>query len=336
MVSIVYITQRAEPRFEWFADSLAYQLDASDSAGEVEVIVVDGRLTDERRERFAGIVDGRFASRHVAPKPTPYNGPHRLTEHEHSTISSARNTGIVYARSPYMIFVDDCGMLADGWWQEVRTAARHEYVLAGTYENRDDLCIEHGRLPDGDGSTRAAIDHRWDQGDDHALVQVVGTQLFGCGLGAPRELLLALNGFDELCDPLGGEDTQLGVRIEWSGERIYYSRRAMIVKDHLRHRGDSVVRLDPAVAGGSFDRDRYMACLAEFGVRRRTIEDGAWDCSHLCLDVLYGTRATRALGNYYELAELSEDDLARLPESFPERYWATAEPISELFPPDRP
>jgi glycosyltransferase involved in cell wall biosynthesis len=331
MVSIVYITQRAEPHFEWFADSLAYQLDASNAAGGVEVIVVDGCMTDVRRERFARIVDGRFALRHVAPKPTPYNGPNRLTRRAHSTISSARNTGIVYARSPYVILVDDCGMLADGWWEQVRTAARHGYVLAGTYENRDDLRVEHGRLPEADGSTRASLDHRWERGDDHALVQVVGTQLFGCGLGAPRELLLALNGFDELCDPIGGEDTQLGVRLEWSGARIYFSRRAMIVKDHLRHRGDSVVRVERSVVGGSgFDRIRYMACLAEFGVDRRTIEDGAWDCSHLCLDVLYGTRSTRSLGNYYELAELSEDDLQRLPEAFPERYWATAEPISAL------
>lgn len=332
MLSIVYITQRAEPRFEWFADSLANQLAASGSAGEVEVIVVDGCLTDERRERFARIVDGRFALRHVAPKPTPYNGPHRLTRGSHSTISSARNTGIVYAGSPYVVFVDDCGVLGDGWWREVRTAARHGYVLAGTYENRSDLSIEHGRIDAAtDRSTRDALDHRWEQGDDEALVQIPGSQLFGCVLGVRRELLLALNGFDELCDPIGGEDTQLGVRLEWSGERIYFSRRAMVVKDHMRHRGDSVVRIDRSVVdGAAFDRDRYMSCLAEFGVRQRTIEDGALDCSHLCLDILYGTRSTRALGNYYELAELSEDDLRRLPESFPERYWATGEPLSEL------
>jgi hypothetical protein len=330
VVSIVYITQRAEPRFDWFADSLAFQLDASDSADEVELIAVDGLISPERRERFARIVDGRFALRHVAPKPTPYNGAHRLTKQAYSTISSARNTGIVHARSPYVIFVDDCGMLAEGWWEEARSAARHEYVLAGTYENRHDLRVERGRLPHEDSSTRAAIDHRFEHGDDRALVQIVGTQLFGCVLGAPRELLLALNGFDELCDPVGGEDTQLGVRLEWSGERIYFSRRAMIVKDHLRHRGDSVAGIDrPAVDGSAFDRDRYTACLAEFGVRERTF-DGAWNLSHLCLDVLYGTRSQRALGNYYELRELTEDDLAGLPDAFPEAYWATGEPIASL------
>jgi hypothetical protein len=90
------------------------------------------------------------------------------------------------------------------------------------------------------------------------------------------------------------------------------------------------VRIDwPTLDDSAFDRDRYMACLAEFGVRERTF-DGAWDCSHLCLDILYGTRSQRSLGNYYELRELTEDDFAGLPDAFPVSYWATGETIASL------
>jgi hypothetical protein len=341
LLSIVYITERDEPRFEWFADSLANQLaEAGDARSErsehgevVELIVVDGRHSPERAAEFARIVGDRFPMRHVPPKPTPYNSAHRLTERPYSAISSARNTGIVHAGAPYVVFVDDCCLLADGWWREVADAAANGYVLAGTYENRLNMRVERGRLlrDDGLGAGAAARDSRWELGDDQALVQIVGGQLFGCGLGAPRALLLQINGFDELCDPIGGEDSNLGIRLEWSGARIFLSRRMLAIKDGERHRGDTTLRLDRGHAPHSpLDPERYMACLAEFGVRARTIADGAWDCSHLCLDLLYGTRSTAALGNYYELSRLSADRLGETVADFPQRYWATGEPIAAL------
>ena len=48
VASIVYSTCRAEPAFEWFADSLAPQLGDGDDS---EVIVVDGAYSVERGER---------------------------------------------------------------------------------------------------------------------------------------------------------------------------------------------------------------------------------------------------------------------------------------------
>ncbi len=341
LLSIVYITERARPRFDWFADSLANQL-ADAGAGEseragrngtVELIVVDGHHSPERAAEFARIVGGRFPMRHVPPKPTPYNGAHRLTQRPYSAISSARNTGILHASAPYVVFVDDCCLLADGWWQEVADAAANGYVLAGTYENRVNMRVERGRLlgDDGLGAGAAARDSRWELGDEQALVQIVGSQLFGCGLGVPRALLLQINGFDELCDPIGGEDSNLGIRLEWSGARIFLSRRMLAIKDGERHRDDTTIRLDRGHApDGPLDPERYIACLAEFGVGARTIADGAWDCSHLCLDLLYGTRSCLALGNYYELSSLSVEQLQQTVADFPERYWATGEPIATL------
>jgi hypothetical protein len=325
-VSIVYITNRSTPRFDWFADSLARQLGDE----PVEVIVVDGHHSSARTCELARMVDDRFEMRHVPPKPTPYSGPQRLTRNAYSTIASARNTGLVYASAPYVVFSDDSSVLMDGWLAEVSMAARHGYVLAGTYENRADLRVVDGQMVSGERSGDAC-DSRWEIGDDDALVQIVGSQLFGCAHGAPRADLLAINGFDELCDPIGGEDTNLGVRLEWSGRRLFFSRRMMAVKDGLRHAGDAYTRLDRGRSGaGSPGPARYMECLSEFGVSQRTLADGPWDCSHLCLDLLYGTRSVRALGNHFDLAALTEADLAHLGDSFPERYWATGELLAEL------
>ena len=44
MVSVVYATNRLDPGFGWFADSLAAQLDAT----LMEVVVVDQHRTEER------------------------------------------------------------------------------------------------------------------------------------------------------------------------------------------------------------------------------------------------------------------------------------------------
>jgi hypothetical protein len=79
IASIVYLTCREEPAFEWFADSLARQLDAGD---DVELILVDGAHDRERGERWARAVAGRIPLRHVAAKPSPYNGARRLTRRD--------------------------------------------------------------------------------------------------------------------------------------------------------------------------------------------------------------------------------------------------------------
>jgi len=39
-----------------------------------------------------------------------------------------------------------------------------------------------------------------------------------------------LNGYDELCDPVGGEDYQLGLRIEFAGVPIFYCRAMLAVE----------------------------------------------------------------------------------------------------------
>jgi GT2 family glycosyltransferase len=319
-ITVIYVTHRVEPHFEWFVDSLAPQLDDTD----VEVLFVDGLHSAARGARLAELVAGRFPFRHVPAKPTPYNGPHRLTRREYLAAASARNTGIVYATKPYAVFVDDSAVVMPGWWTEVCEAARDGYVVAGAYQKHWEMVVDRGTLvrsrvdPSG-------IDTRWDLGGDSGTVPMGGAQLYGSSFGVPRELLLAVGGLDELCDTIGGEDYHLGVRLEWSGAPIRYNRRMLTIESEESHRGDIVLlRIDKKLGP-----DAYMARLREFGVTGRST-DGNWDSSHLILDILFGTRNLWPIGNYYVLNELTASHLPALVQHFPRHYWFDRRPLADM------
>ena len=321
VVTVVYATHRPEPHFDWFADSLAAQL--GDERAELEVIVVDGLAEDARRHAFESAVGDRFTVRVVPAKPTPWNGPYRLTGNEYYGAASARNTGIVCASAPYVVFQDDCSIVMPGWWAEAREAARTERIMAGA-------CHGHRRMLVADGvliSSRAepaGIDPRWRFGSDTDSVRIGGGELGRGSFGAPRARLVAINGFDELCDPIGGEIAQLGRRLELGGAALLYSRRMLALRSLDRHHQDVVRRLDKAT-----DSADYMEKLAEFGVSNR-FYDGTWTSSNLLLDLLFGTRQAAAFGNDYELARLQEAGLVAIGESFPLDHWFDGQPLAEM------
>jgi glycosyltransferase involved in cell wall biosynthesis len=318
-VSVVYITHRSGPRFDWFVDSLSAQLGDDDP----EVIFVDGLHSPERVAELEQLVRRRFRFRHVPPKPCPYNGPHRLTRMDCFGAASARNTGIVQATGDYVVFVDDCSVLMPAWWQEVRTAARHGYVVAGAYQKHRDMVVKDGTLLDST-TNPADLDVRWHQGDPAALVQIGGGQLYGCSFGSPRELLADVNGLDELCNVCATEDYQLGLRLEWAGERIFYSRRMLTVESADACHGPTPIRIDRSSSPAD-----YLARLRELGVAQRST-DGNWDASHMVLDLTLGTRSVRSLGNYYDLKVLTEAALEATIERFPREYWFDGTPLAEL------
>jgi hypothetical protein len=138
-------------------------------------------------------------------------------------------------------------------------------------------------------------------------------------------VLVELNGFDELCDGLGQEDCQLGLRIDAAGYPVFYSRRLMTVESEEHHqRGEPLWRVDPVLGP-----ERYMAKLLEFGLEKRST-DGAFDASHLVIDLALGLRQTKSLGNHYELADLRPEDLPGTAEGIPTTFWVDGRPIAEV------
>jgi Glycosyl transferase family 2 len=318
-LSVVYVTHRREPRFDWFADSLAAQLDGD----RPEVVFVDGLHSSERTAELEGVVRGRFPFRHVPPKPTPWNGPHRLTSRDYFAAASARNTGIVHASAPYIVFADDCSVLAPTWWRQAKAAARHGYVVAGAYRKDRGLVVENGAVHGTPAST-SGRDIRWERGADDGLVRIGGGELFGCSFGAPRDLLVSVNGLDELCDPIGGEDYHLGMRLEWAGAQVLYSRAMLTIEGSGQDHGPVPVRADRVL-----EPDAYMARLREFGVESRTTE-GRCDSSHMVLDIAYSSRSPVSVGNYYDLATLTPEGLDATVAHFPREYWFDGTPLTDL------
>ncbi len=319
-ITIVYLTYREEPRFEWFADGLSKQL----GDGQVEVLLVDGVYTPERTARFTDIVRGRFEFRHVPAKPTPYAGRYRRTSRDFFSAASARNTGVVHATTPYLVFVDDLSVPMPGWWHEVQAAATASAVVAGAYQKHYEMVVEDGVLVSSRAEP-AGRDSRWAQGSDTGWATIGGSQLFGSSVAAPRDLLLEVNGFDELCDSIGGEDWHFGVRVEWTGTSIHYSRRMLTVEsEELHHVGTPAHRLDKTAPPSL-----YLRQLRRFGVRERQFE-GNWDSSHMMLDILFGTRSTQTHGNYYLLSTLTADTLEQTTTRFPRVHWFDGQALSEL------
>jgi GT2 family glycosyltransferase len=321
-VSVVYVTHRQEPQFDWFADGLARQLEDDD---EVEVVVVDGLPSPHRGARFEAIVAERFAFTYAEAKPTAFNGPHQRTSRPLFAAASARNTGVVHASRPYLAFVDDCSVPMPGWWDEVREAARHQYVVAGAYQKHMNMQVSDGLL---ESSTvePLGVDSRWALGDDRRVVEITGGQLYGASLGVAREVMLDVNGFDELCNGIGGEDYNLGIRLEMAGHRVFYSRRMTTIEseDHAALYPLPFARIDPVL-----DERAYRERLAGFGVSKRIIE-GRCDASHMALDLVYGLGKPQSIGNHFEMRDVQPADLPATSQGLPTTFWFDGRPLADL------
>jgi len=320
-ISVVFPTVRDQCAFDWFADALGRELRDAD---DVEVIVVDALHDAARGAHFRACAAGRFPVVHVAPKPTPYQGPHRRTSRDCFAAASARNTGIVHARAPYVVFADDCALPMPGWWRAVRRAAMNGEVVAGAYQKRWDMRVVDGALVSG-RLEASGVDSRWSHGDDARPVPIEGGRLYGASFGVPRDLMLAINGLDELCDSIGGEDCQLGIRLVQAGATILYDRAMLTVEsEELGRRGTPYLRVDRVLPGPA-----YMERLAEFGLDRRSTT-GRCDASHMVLDVTLGTGSWATYGNAFWLADLAPDGFEATIARFPDTHWFDRCPLPSL------
>ena len=322
-VTIVYTTHRQRPLFHWFVEGLVRQLDDDD---RVQLVIVDGLASDPRRASFEETVDGRFELVYAAAKPTAFNGPCQRTTRPLFAAASARNTGIVYASHAYIAFVDDCTVPMPGWWGAVVEAARHQYVVAGAYQRHSDMCVSNGVLQKS-RLLASGRDTRWELGDDRRVVPVAGGQLYTMSMGAPRHVLVEVNGFDELCDGIGGEDYQLGIRLELAGHPVFYSRTMMTVEseDHQAEDPVQLERVDPVL-----DEARYHDRPATLGVSRRPTAGQRCDASHMVLDLVHGLGASTAVGNHYDLAALKPANLPSTSQRLPTTFWFDGRRMAEL------
>lgn len=218
-LTIVYVTSREKPQTNWFFDSLLNQLSHDERPN---IIVVNSYLSPERFPSGEGYT-GQVIN--TLPKPTIWQGKHRITKEDWWAKSNALNTGIILCQTEWIAFCDDRCVLSDHWLQSVREAMLGEYAVAGSYEKRANMkvengvIIEKGELLGEDARPQTDMAYR--------------TRDWYGGSGAlPLEWCLAVNGFSEdLCDSLGSEDSMFGVTLRNSGYPMFYDPRMRIIED---------------------------------------------------------------------------------------------------------
>lgn len=233
-LTVVYITSRQEPHLEWLYDSLRPQV----KSGEVvEVVIVDS-LNDSRNpwDKVMVSKDGKTRTyTTVCPKPTVWQGEHRLTKQDWWAASNARNTGICLCKTPWIAFLDDRSILTPTWLQAIRHAMDDNYVVCGAYEKVHNLKVENGFpvafdvLPENSGKDSREL---YIKGGNHEVpFNCGGEWAFGCTLALPIEWALCIGGYDETCDGLSMEDVIFGLMLQNNGYPIKYDTRMKILED---------------------------------------------------------------------------------------------------------
>lgn len=264
-LSVVYTTGRSDPHLDWALYAWADQWADGD---EVELILVDalGRdisqnstLCGEREQVI--LARSPQITRVIAtqPKPNVWQGKHRVTNRDWWAAASARNTGIALATHPQIAFVDDRCHPGPLWVDTVRRYARSPVaVAAGSYAK-----MEGAAVP------RVSFDHRRElcpQGKENCG----GGWLFGCNLTLPLAWALEVNGFEEGCDGLTGEDYIFGLMLQNAGHRIDFVPSLYVELDRTQGnrscKGAQYACRDKGVSSN----DKSHAALARFGSRART------------------------------------------------------------------
>jgi len=246
--SIVYITGRAEPRLDWLIEDLETQAIPSD---DLELIVVDAR---GRTAADIGYRSTPSITRLVeaTPKPCVWQGAQRVTRQDWWAVSNARNTGIALATRDYLAFLDDRCHLRPTWLAALRKAERERVsAIAGSYTKQED--------------GRTSIDHRLQRYPD-GLRNCGGGWLYGCSMALPLPWLLEVNGFEEGCDGLSGEDYILGLMLSRLGRRIDFRPELGVDQERSASYRHDLVRRDKGVS----PHDKSHAAVARFGVRAKT------------------------------------------------------------------
>lgn len=232
-LTIAYFTNRIEPKFEWFCDSICKQ--SKPITSEIQFLFIDLQLDymgEERRDKLSDAVKGRFAYRHIAPKPCSWQGKHRKTKCDFFSASNTRNTAFIECKTTHIACVDDLSIVSPEWLNQVMHAVEHDYVMCGSYKKMDKMEVVDGELI-SHGSEY--VDSRWDFGSDTGIIPCSGDLLYGCSFALPMDGAIRVNGFDEMCDGGGAEDYDFGIRLQRAGYKFYYNRNALSIESNELH-----------------------------------------------------------------------------------------------------
>lgn len=265
--TISYITNRLEPKLDWFFSSLAAQ-----GGTGLPVNVIDFHANKaERRAEVAALAKthGIDLQRHITPMPNAWQGEHRLTKDNYFAAATASNTAIAVCATDWIVFVDDLSVLQPGWLDCVREATTRTEITCGSYLKVLKLEVEAGLVKSFEFHA-AGEDHRAKQVGWGKLTPCTGQWFFGCSFVAPVEALLRVNGFDPDCDSMGYQDTLTGLMLAKHGFKFVYDSRMVTYESEELHGqpGNVFHRWDPGISPN--DKSHRMIELVEQGKRKST------------------------------------------------------------------
>lgn len=281
-ITAVFVTSRREPHLEWFLDSLKLQAD------DVPVIVVDSNCAAPQP-----LSSTLFWT---PPKPTIWQGRHRITREDWWAKSNALNTGICLCQTDWIAFCDDRCVLQPGWFACIVEAMKGGYAVCGTYEKhagvkvKDGMFVESSSLLGGDSRRQAGRPAR--------------TQSWYGGSGAaPLNWCLKVNGFaEDFCDSLGMEDSVFGWNLTNNRFPVCYDSRMKIVEDRTPGQIDGALK---RADFGLSPNDKSHAIVAR--LRRQKTSLNSFDLRRLRASALGGNALpppTAAPRDWYDGADI--------------------------------
>jgi len=266
-LALTIMTGRADPKIEWITQSLDQQARTGD---EIHLIVVNALLAHDA-SRTIDVGPGRSPSHpwlagvtHTAPKPNVWQGAQRVTSSDWWATSNARNTALVVCPEgyDYLAFLDDRCRLGPHWLDAVRDAyTKRASVIAGAY-------VKTEGPADDPLQQVTAKDHRAGL-HPSGKINCGGGWLYGCSFALPLAWALEVNGFEEACDGLTGEDYIFGLMLGNRGRRIDYRTDMLVMQDRTRG-NESCKGSYRCTDKGVSPNDKSHAALARFGKRDRT------------------------------------------------------------------
>lgn len=252
MISIIFITFRENCKFDWFIQSLIKQ-SHENIRSSIQIIIVDGFLqyldtTQEnlRRQYFHELVDSKFDFVHVPPKPTHWQGKYKVTNVDYFAAANTRNTGICFAKHPYVAFHDDLGCPSQTWLKNVFFAMAANKIQCGAYTKVFDMVVDNGFLvskKNSPGGVDTRLKHY-----TNTISKCDGSNFFGSSFCMPLVYYLQINGMNEMCDGCGAEDYDFGMRLQRNGHTLYYNKDMFIYESEDIFGSDKnrkCIRADP-------------------------------------------------------------------------------------------
>jgi hypothetical protein len=218
-LTVVYVTARKGPKINWFFDSLDRETGRDYS--NTKIIVVDTFFPSQHplTETIKTYV------RWTLPKPTIWQGEHRITREDWWAKCNAMNTGMCLCDTEWISFVDDRSVLSHGWLQCVQDSMIHNYAVCGSYEKYANMKVENGEIIDEGEPLGGDIRRKFG-------TAVRTTDWYGGSCALPLEWCLRVNGYPEdICDGLGFEDIAFGILLRNNHLDIRYDNRMRIIED---------------------------------------------------------------------------------------------------------